>query len=82
MECPYCGSQSVEYIGIDDGYGDDGDRMLDIYNCHRCNMQFASNVYVYSTLEQDEGYECIMCGKPTAKHSGYRCSECEQVWNS
>lgn len=79
--CPYCGSTNVEYMGIEDGAGEYGELVVDTYRCRDCAMRFDGYEYDEVCMG-NEGYDCIMCGKPTAKYLGERCSECEQVWNS
>lgn len=82
MYCRYCGSEDVRYLGIDDGGGDYGDSFVNIFHCDGCGLDIEGKDVLWDELEEDVGYECIMCGKSISKHSGERCSRCEQVWNS
>ena len=36
MNCPYCGSKDLTYLGIDDGAGDYGESLEDLYRCLEC----------------------------------------------
>lgn len=40
IECPYCGSQDVEYLGYDDGGGDYGDMITPVFRCYSCDQAF------------------------------------------
>ncbi len=40
MNCPYCGLDHLEYIGIDDGGGDYGDSVVDVWHCLDCDIDF------------------------------------------
>lgn len=43
MLCPYCGSDHVEYHGVDDGGGDYGNAVCDQYECLNCGNRFESD---------------------------------------
>lgn len=43
MQCPYCGSNHVDYIGVDDGGGNYGTSVCDIFHCGDCEMDFEAN---------------------------------------
>lgn len=45
MMCNYCGSENTEYRGIDDGGGDYGDSICDVYHCHDCDMYFDADCW-------------------------------------
>lgn len=38
MRCPYCNSDDVIYVGVDDGFFDDA--VCDIYRCEDCGEKF------------------------------------------
>jgi len=37
--CKYCGG-ACEYVGVDDGGGDYGDAVCDMYRCEDCDSEF------------------------------------------
>lgn len=39
MNCPYCGSDVVDYVGIDDG-GDWDSQVCDVWRCLDCQHEF------------------------------------------
>jgi hypothetical protein len=82
MYCKYCGSENVSYIGVDDGGGDYGDSLVSIFYCDDCELYIEEKDVAPNLYDLEEGYDCIMCGKPTAIKPDTRCSDCEQVWNS
>lgn len=43
MDCRYCGSDEVDYLGVDDGGGDYGDSVCDQYECLECGAMFEAN---------------------------------------
>lgn len=43
LGCPYCGSDSVRYVGADDGGGDYGDSICDYFYCDNCQQEFEVN---------------------------------------
>jgi hypothetical protein len=81
MYCRYCGSENVSYIGIDDGGGEYGDSVVSIFHCDDCDMDIEGGDIVFYFNDTDEGYDCIMCGKPFARKPNECCSECEQAWS-
>lgn len=38
--CPYCGSDLIELLGMDDGGGDYGEAVCETWDCHDCGQQF------------------------------------------
>lgn len=38
--CEYCGSEDVEYTGVDDGGGDYGTSVCDQFHCNHCEGDF------------------------------------------
>lgn len=42
-ECYYCHSENVEFLGADDGGGDYGDSVCDIWHCHDCGQEYEVN---------------------------------------
>lgn len=38
--CPYCGSESIEYFGLDDGGGDYGETVEEYWLCLACVLIF------------------------------------------
>lgn len=52
--CPICGGGNVRYIGCDDGGGDYGTAIVDLYNCEDCDLQFEVNPVEYGDLEDEE----------------------------
>lgn len=55
--CPYCGGTNTVYIGIDDGLGDYGDCIGDVYECTDCDLEFEGHTIPYSELDEGEVYE-------------------------
>ena len=39
LNCPVCCQGTLEYLGIDDGFGDFGNQFLDIYKCSYCEAR-------------------------------------------
>jgi len=35
--CPYCGSNHVDYKGVEGGLGDFGENICDMWECEDCN---------------------------------------------
>jgi DNA-directed RNA polymerase subunit RPC12/RpoP len=50
MNCPYCGSDAVQYDGIQDGGGDYGESVCDEYECLECGAMFEMDCW------DDDGY--------------------------
>ena len=40
MICPYCGSEDVSYIGMEDGGGDYGNAVTEMWRCGDCGEDF------------------------------------------
>lgn len=40
MDCPYCGSDVVDYLGMDDGGGDYGEAVCESWECLDCGAHF------------------------------------------
>jgi len=38
--CRYCGSWNVQYLGIQDGLGDYGDSVCDVWQCEDCGQEY------------------------------------------
>lgn len=45
VECPYCGSSEVDYMGVTDGAGAYGDALADLYLCGGCGEFFEGLVF-------------------------------------
>ena len=43
MKCPYCGSESVDYIGVTDGGGAFGTSLCDEWHCVSCGEYLEYN---------------------------------------
>jgi len=43
VQCPYCGSEDVYFSGVDDGGGDYGDSLCDLYECQGCLNDFEAH---------------------------------------
>lgn len=55
MNCPYCGSINVDYLGIADGGGDYGDAICDEWVCDACAMEFEGDCIASEDgVEDDE----------------------------
>jgi len=74
MNCPYCGSNSVEFIRSDN------ENRWEQWQCDRCGMPFTAN---HGYIEDEHEYiiECSMCGKETKYRACGMCPRCEMVWN-
>ncbi len=55
MQCPDCGSEDVEYIGIDDGGGDYGDCLVDLWYCVHCDGEFEGHAIPIIEYDGDTG---------------------------
>ena len=42
-QCPACGSEEIDYVGIDDGGGDYGDSVCDTWRCCDCDYHWEEN---------------------------------------
>lgn len=54
MICPYCGSDELEYLGIEDGGGDYGDSLTDEWKCYGCGSYFSQEAG-FSNHSDDDG---------------------------
>jgi hypothetical protein len=54
MNCRYCGSTNIEYLGVMDGSGDYGASLCDIYACLDCDQEFEGHCV---DLTEDEEFE-------------------------
>jgi hypothetical protein len=54
IKCPYCGGHETAYSGIDDGGGDFGDEIVDMYYCLDCDLTFEGYGYQYNPEDFDE----------------------------
>jgi transposase-like protein len=54
MQCPYCGSDEVEYLGIGDDVGFYGGGIGDEYRCEECHSEFSENVHYDAWPDPDE----------------------------
>lgn len=52
MDCPYCGSDHLEYIGIDD----DGESIFEIWWCWDCDREIESS-YDLLNIQDDENFQ-------------------------
>lgn len=43
MNCPYCGSDEVEYHGVTNDGGDYGESLCDEFGCLACGAWFEAN---------------------------------------
>lgn len=54
--CPYCAAEDVPIIGFEDGGGDDGESLTNVYGCAECGHNFTADecdkVYVDDADEQ------------------------------
>lgn len=53
VTCYYCGSEDVEYIGTDDGGGDYGSAVCDLFHCNQCDQDFEANCIEYEGDDDD-----------------------------
>lgn len=53
MFCPYCGGNG-EYLGADDGGGDYGDSVCDMYRCGTCDTEFEGNCVEFDGEDYEE----------------------------
>ncbi len=74
MKCPYCGSNSTEFIRSDN------QNRWEEWTCNRCGMPFTANGDQIEYIEE-YSFECSMCGKDMPASKTGRCASCEQVWN-
>lgn len=47
MDCPYCGGDDVDYIGVADGGGPYGTSVCDEWMCHTCGVVFDAGCIEY-----------------------------------
>ena len=61
MLCPYCGNDRGSYHGIDDGGGDFGTSLVEVYECLDCGSFFDVDVYDYGLIDdpQDDNDQTI-----------------------
>lgn len=52
--CPYCDSSDIDYVGVEDGGGDYGDSLCDIWLCHGCGHEFEKNCVEFIEPDYDE----------------------------
>lgn len=56
MECPYCGSRLIEYLGVSDGSGEYGTSLCDEYNCQGCGEYWEEGCFE-TELFDDPDYD-------------------------
>lgn len=62
MDCKYCGSDVVDYVGIDDGGGDYGESVCDQYECLECGARFEADCigeglfYAINGMDEQEAF--------------------------
>lgn len=56
-ECPYCGSDHIAYLGIEDGGGDYGNALTDEYRCENCDMAFSMSINMYIVSDSEDESE-------------------------
>ena len=54
MNCPYCGSNEVEYHGADDGGGDYVSSVCDEFECFHCGNRFEENCIEVMDYDDDQ----------------------------
>lgn len=61
IHCKYCGSENVDYLGVDDGGGDYGDSVCDEYHCLDCDNYFEGHCIpedlFEAILEEPDDYD-------------------------
>jgi len=66
--CVYCGSEEVEYTGLDDGGGDFGSSVCDQYHCLACDGEFEDGCID----DQEDGFDAEAYGnKDISDDLGY-----------
>jgi hypothetical protein len=57
MDCPYCGSSEVDYVGIDDGGCAYGVSAVDTWHCLDCDIDFEDCGYDLRNIQEDENFQ-------------------------
>jgi len=52
--CIFCGSEDVEYLGVQDGSGDFGSATCDLYHCNECGADVEKDCIEYGEDENEE----------------------------
>lgn len=60
--CPSCGSSNTVFCGTDDGYGDEGTSVCDVYFCDDCEYEFTGNCLEYRLVQLPSSQEGIDLG--------------------
>lgn len=86
--CPRGCDAFLEYVGIDDGFGMNGDMLCELWECPACGEQVIGECHSIPDHDEHPGiypqeysWECSMCGQDMPHSATGRCSRCEQVWN-
>jgi len=52
--CPYCDSEEIEYLGLEDGGGDFGDSVTETYKCLECNAHLERSDFDFVDEDDDQ----------------------------